>query len=229
MSEIERSQALNNIPNKKLLDILASIDSSADEQDIKVLKNKLINRYYEANVPVEYWFIKMEKDFVGDKRLLDKYNEYIKDLKESYISGKSICFAGANGRGKSFTSSCILKKASEKGFNCLYTTLSDVISVLLNSKDSYIARRELLMVDFLCVDEVDPRFMANENASDLYARTLETIFRTRAQNKLPTLMCTNSPNLIESFNGSLKISLNSLFKGYMEMFSVFGPDYRINK
>jgi hypothetical protein len=68
--------------------------------------------------------------------------------------------------------------------------------------------------------------MASENAADLYARTLESIFRTRSANKQPTLMCTNSPNVVESFHGPLKASINSLMKGYIKVFPVLGEDIR---
>ena len=126
------------------------------------------------------------------------------------------------------TSTSILKKACDKGFNCTYTTLSDAISVLTQAdhEERFLARRELCMVDFLTLDELDPRFMSTENSVDLYARTLETIFRTRSQNKLPTFICTNSPNVVESFSGSLKASIDSLMKGYLTVVPVLGEDYR---
>lgn len=122
----------------------------------------------------------------------------------------------------------ILKKASNKGYSCLYTTLSDMVNVLssYNSDDKYVARRELMLVDFLVIDEFDSRFMPSENAADLYARNLENIFRTRSQNKVPTLMCTNSPNIVNSLNGALQQSIDSLMNGYMEKFSVLGKDIR---
>jgi hypothetical protein len=83
------------------------------------------------------------------------------------------------------------------------------------------------MVDFLAIDEWDQRFMPSENAADLYARSLESIFRARSQNKLPTLMATNSPNPVESFNGALKDSIDSLMSGYMQFFVVSpGKDFR---
>jgi len=130
------------------------------------------------------------------------------------------------------TITCILKKASQKGYNCLYTTLSDIVSVLTTgpAEDKYLARRELALVDFLAIDEFDSRFMPSENAADLYARSLESVFRTRSQNKLPTLMGTNSPNPVESFNGSLKASIGSLMKGYIKVFAVApGIDHRGEK
>lgn len=223
-----RSIALNNIPSKKLQEKLSIISNSNDDLLTKNIKTIALNRYAESNIPTEYWDLKMEKDFHGDERLLVKYQEYIKDLKSSYFNGHSICFAGPHGTGKSFSSSCILKVACNKNYQSLYTTLSDIVNVLTqaSNEEKYLSRRELMLVDFLVIDEFDSRFMPSENASDLYARNLENIFRTRSQNKLPTLMCTNSPNIIESFTGSLKVALNSLMKGYLEIFPIFGEDFR---
>lgn len=226
--DFSRSRALNNIPQKKLEGVLSSIENSEEDSQTKTVKLIAINRYAESNIPLEYWNIKMEKDFDGDPNLLKKYKEYVSDLKSAYINGSSICFAGSHGLGKTMTVTCILKKACQKGYSCLYSTLGDIVHVVTQGvgEDKYLARRELAMVDFLVIDEFDSRFMPSENAADLYARSLESVFRARSQNKLPTLMCTNSPNIIESFNGSLKQSIDSLMKGYLKIFPVFGEDFR---
>jgi DNA replication protein DnaC len=241
---IVRSSALNNIPKSKLYLKIASFIGACDKCSSKDTKGgkaldiglcdkcRLLStsyqRYHEANIPVEYWDLKMEKDFKGDSALLEKYKEYTTDLKTPYSNGTSICFAGSYGLGKSMTITCILKRASLKGYSCLYSTLSDIVSVLTSSdsNEKFIARKELVMVDFLAIDEWDGRYFATDNASDLYARTLESIFRTRSQNKLPTLMATNSPNIVESFHGSLKQSISSLMSGYITIFPVLGTDFR---
>jgi DNA replication protein DnaC len=235
MEELTRSRALNNIPSRKLKEILTKIEQTEDTPEqwgARATKLIAVNRYAESNIPIEYWTLKMERDFRGDPRLLAKFNEYTSNLRESYTSGSSICLAGGHGLGKTMTITCILKKASEMGYNCLYTTLSDIVSVLTTGggEDKFLARRELALVDFLAIDEFDSRFMPSENAADLYARSLESVFRTRSQNKLPTLMGTNSPNPVESFNGTLKASISSLMKGYVKLFSVApGIDQRGNK
>lgn len=229
--DFSRCQALNNIPNKKLQDRLKDVQDNGEAMDVKNVKMVAYNRYYESNIPLEYWDLKMDKDFVGDPRLKQKYDDYIADLKKSYQTASSFCLAGGHGVGKTMTMTCILKKASQKGYSCLYTTLSDIVNVMTSApgEDRFFARQELTKVDFLVIDEFDPRFMASDNAADLYARTLESVFRTRSQNKMPTLMCTNSPNVIESFNGPLKASINSLMKGYVKIFPVLGEDVRGRK
>lgn len=226
--DFTRSRALNNIPSKKLQEAIAAIENCSDTLEVKAVKLTAINRYSESNIPIEYWSLKMERDFVGDARLKQKYDDYVADLNASYISGTSVCFAGGHGLGKTMTATCILKKACQKGYSCLYTNLSDIVSVLTSgsNEDKFLARRELALVDFLVIDEFDSRFMPSENAADLYARSLESVFRTRSQNKLPTLMCSNSPNPVESFNGSLKASISSLMSGYLKVFPVMGEDIR---
>jgi DNA replication protein DnaC len=169
----------------------------------------------------------MNKNFHGYEPLKKLYDDYVSDLNKSFTSGTSYCLAGSHGVAKTMQTCCVLKKASLKGYKCLYTTLSDVVNVLTGApyEERFKARRELFMVDFLVVDEFDNRFMPSENAADLYARTLETVFRTRIQNRIPTLMCTNSPNIVATFNGNLKSSIESLFK-YVKVFPVLGEDYR---
>jgi DNA replication protein DnaC len=215
-----RSSALNNIPKKKLFDRInnalskcevcaakstefySTSDNLCPRCEIVVIA---CNRFYEANIPIEYWSLKMERDFKGAQILMTKYNEITENLQQTYASGKSMFFAGSHGVGKSMVLTSILKKAASKGFTSLYTTLSDAVGVMTQAdhEQRYLSRRELAMVDYLVVDEVDPRFMASENAADLYARTFEGIFRTRSQNKMPTYLATNSPNVLESFTGTL--------------------------
>lgn len=238
-SEFSRSNSLNNIPKKKVQYKISDMISKCQECSTKNVESDLLckkcsmksvayKRFAESNIPIEYWDLNMEKDFVGYQGLKDKYDQVVTDIKKSYCNGQSFCFAGSHGVGKTTTVTSILKSANLKGYTSLYTTLSDIVTVLTSasSSEKYDAKRELVMVDFLVIDEVDNRFVATENAADLYARTLEVIFRTRSQNKLPTFVCTNSPNIVESFNGALKASMDSLFNGYMEFVPVLGDDFR---
>jgi DNA replication protein DnaC len=231
MTELDfnRSRILNNIPARKLQEALAIINNEASEPSDKMTKLLAINRYAESNIPLEYWTLRMERDFKGDPRLLEKYNNYINDLRKIYSAGTSICLAGNHGCGKSLSGTCILKKAAQKGYSCLYTTLTDVVSALTAGYGEEIkeAKRELSMVDFLFVDEVDQRFFSqSDNAKDLYGRSFETVIRTRLQNKLPTLLATNSPNIKENFISYFKDSLGSLL-AKVEIFTVMpGNDFR---
>lgn len=190
--------------------------------------NSVLRRYAESNIPVKYWKLEMERDFKGDSVLLENYRQITSDIKGVYKEGICLCFAGNNGTGKTMTSVNVLKRAAEKGYNVLYTTLNDIVNNLVSGgsyEDKQVIRRELLMIDFLVIDEFDPRHMGSESAADLFGRVLEDIFRTRVQNCLPTFMCTNSPNVVDSFTGSIKQSINSLFN-YATIIPVLGKDFR---
>lgn len=189
--------------------------------------NTALQRYAESNIPVRYWNLEMDKDFVGDDALLNTYKNITANLAETYKKGPALCLAGSHGTGKSMCVTNILKRASEKGYSAHYCTLNDIVGALItsNSEERSLSRNQLLMVDFLVIDEFDPRFMGSENAADLYGRVLEDIFRTRTQNNLPLFMCTNSPRVVDSFTGSIKASVSSLMN-YVTQVSVLGKDQR---
>jgi DNA replication protein DnaC len=165
----------------------------------------------------------MDHHFKGDESVLQQYHAY-SDIPFHYKNGISICFVGTFGLGKSFLSTNILKRALEKGYSGLYVNLNDIMSAV-KSREAHEARKELLTVDFLIVDEFDPRYIASDNASDFYGRTLEDILRNRSQNKLPLILCSNSAKPFESFNGAIQESINSL-KNYVNVVPLFGSDYR---
>lgn len=235
---ISRSEILSSVPIKKLRDAQEQTVLNCEEcvtnkaklhdccNKCRVINNTLA-RYAESNIPVKYWKLDMERDFQGDPALLNAYRSVTESIKKSYDNGTCVIFAGNHGSGKTMVVTNILKRAVEKGYSSLYTTLSSIVSSIISPEgdDKSIARKELLTVDFLVIDEFDPRFMASDNASDLYGRTLEDTFRTRAQNNLPTFMCTNSPNVTESFTGAIKQSISSLMN-YANKVTVISKDFR---
>jgi len=190
------------------------------------VRNEALKRYAASNIPIRYWDLEMS-DFHGDEVLLDRYKGIVSDLHATYDDGACICFAGHHGVGKTMTCTNILKRAVEKGYQCLYVTLSDVVSNAVSGPldQKFKARKELIMVDFLVIDEFDPRYMPTDASSDLFGRQMEDIFRKRSENKLPLFMCTNSPNVVDSFQGPIKDSIKSLMN-YATIVTVVGKDFR---
>lgn len=184
------------------------------------------NRYASSNIPVEYWDLDM-KDFKGSPALKKVYDDISENLIRMYQNGGAVCFAGNHGVGKTMTTTCILKKACQKNYVCLYTTLNDIVSALIDStnEDKFLARKELMTVDFLAIDELDSRFIGSEGTAELFGKMLEHIFRTRTQNKMPVVICTNSPNPIEAFTGPIKQSLDSLMSR-VKFVPIMDKDFR---
>src|ERR1700722_6666116 len=136
--QISRSKALSNVPERKLQEqILHLVQNckTCSQKNIKVIEQALdgicprcatmsiaYNRYADSNIPVEYWNFDM-KDFQGPAELRKAYENITNDLPLAYKQGISVCFAGAHGLGKTLSQTCILKRACQKNYVCLYTTL----------------------------------------------------------------------------------------------------------
>lgn len=191
------------------------------------VKTTAFYRYYEANIPVEYWGFSMN-NYKGPRIFRKVYDDCIENIRVVYSDGKNFSLLGDHGIGKTTVATAILKRMSEKNYNCLYTTLTDIVNVLIESPfdEKYAAKKELTQVDILCIDELDSRFFtASENTADLFGKALENIIRTRLANKLPNIFVSNSPNMLEGFNGAFKASLESLMSDVKE-FVARGLDHR---
>jgi DNA replication protein DnaC len=128
------------------------------------------------------------------------------------------------------TCSCILKRVVETGkYDALYVNLTDIVNLMASQSDEKLdARKMLLSVDFLVIDEFDDRFMGTENAADLFGRILEPVLRSRIQNQLPLFLCTNSPNVVASFTGPLRASIQSLMR-VVRIVPVLDKDHRLKE
>ena len=186
----------------------------------------LIDKMYDANIPVGYWFLTMKK-FSGFPKLKELYEEYVSDLGERYSDGKSICLSGNQGTGKTMTSVCILKQAIKSGYSSFYITASDMLNDLTNYRESGNLRITLKESDFLVIDELDSRFFVSDSVKELFSSIYESVFRYRASNLLPTIICTNeTEGILKVFNGQSKQAIESLNNQYLEVYPIVGKDFR---
>lgn len=188
--------------------------------------HKLIDLMFEANIPVGYWFLTM-KEFKGAEEIKTIYDEYVGNLKDKYMGGESICFAGNQGTGKTMSSICILKEALKKGFSAHYTTASDILNNMTDYKNSSALRDKLRTTDFLVIDELDSRFFTSDSVKELFCGIYENVFRFRAHNTMPTIICTNeTEGVLKVFHGAGVQSIESLNHQYLTVYPVVGPDFR---
>ena len=189
--------------------------------------NNFIDLLAEADIPVDYWHRKM-KGFYGHPDFRDGIMDYINNLEVNYYNGQSLCLTGHRGTGKTMAACCILKEALKKGYSVFYTTMVDAVANLLSSQSNDY-RYDLKHIDFLIIDELDQRFFHTVNSNDLYGNHFENIFRIRVQNKLPTIICTNSEDVEQIFNGEFKESFISLSSQFLRILRASGKDVRKNK
>jgi len=183
----------------------------------------LIYQMFGAQIPVDYWFRKMS-EFYGDQAFKDQIMDYINNIEENYNKGVSLYLAGERGRGKTMASCSILKKATLEGYSIMYYTLTDLVSKII--AQGYHILIEAKEVDFLVIDELDNRFFPTEKSMEMYGGYLESILRSRTQNYLPTIMCSNFVDISNLFQGEFKKSFLSLWSKNIKTLVVGGPDAR---
>lgn len=189
-------------------------------------KHALIDKMEESNIPVGYWFLTMDK-FSGSQKLKEITEQYIANINKNYSDGMSICLAGSQGTGKTMSSICILKSALKNGFTSYYTTASDVLHDMTDFKNNNSVRDKLRTTDFLVIDELDSRFFVSDSVKELFSGIYENVFRYRAHNLLPTILCTNeTEGILNIFYGAGRQSIDSLNKQYLKIYPVVGKDFR---
>lgn len=192
-------------------------------------KKSRIDKYAYSNIPVEYWD-KSFKDFSGDRNFKKAISEKIKNIDKTYEAGKSLMFIGTLGTGKSYSASCILKRAVAAGYTGLYVTMADVVASILSSEvDTSKYYKSLVGVDFLVIDEFSSHWIfPSEKSEQLFGSSIEFVLRTRFQNQLPTILCSNDSDVDEIFGGFFAKSFRSLRSHHVELFVVGGRDFRRN-
>ena len=182
-----------------------------------------INQMAVAEIPVDYWFRSMKK-FYGFEGLKKDVLHMMDHITEAYGSGQTVYIAGDRGRGKTMAACGILKEALLKGYSAFYINLSDLVTrvTTVNPK----LKLDIKHVDFLVIDEIDNRFFPTENSMELYGSQLESVLRSRMQNKLPTIMCSNAIDIGLVFKGQFKKSFQSLWSQFVKTMVAAGPDVR---
>ena len=191
------------------------------------LKCSRIDKYSASGVPVEYWMLSL-KNFSGDENFKNAILKEVSDIDSFYDSGMSLAFHGNLGTGKTYTACCIIKIAALSGYSCLYTTMADVVNTILSpSTDTKTYFNILMEKDFLVIDEFDSRWIfPSEKSEQVFGSSLEYILRTRFQNQLPTIICSNNEDIDQILGGYFAKSFKSLRNKYMKTFCVGGKDFR---
>lgn len=185
-----------------------------------------IDKMAEAEIPVDYWY-RMIDDFYGESNFKDAIQNYIKNIHDEYSKGITLCLVGERGRGKTLAACAILKKAILENFSVFYITLSDLVANITGPQPEL--KLLLKEFDFLVIDEVDQRFFPTQQSMELFGNQLENILRNRMQNRLPTVLCSNSLDISQIFGGEFKKSFESLGAQFIKVLPAGGKDAREGK
>lgn len=184
-----------------------------------------IDRYAIAGIPTNYWHSSF-KDFIGDSNFANLFREKLKDPSKIYDNGTSMMLVGSLGVGKTYSICCLLKLAIVNDYSAIYTTMADIVNrVIRDGGGEYL--QVLLETDFLAIDELDPRWIfPSEKSEQLFGSTMEHLLRSRFQNGLPTIMCSNADDVDKIFAGHFGRTFKSLRSEHVEVLYVGGKDQR---
>lgn len=190
-----------------------------------VQKVERVNALSAACIPVLYWDYSLQT-FKGNDHFKSVIEDIGKTIDDVYKDGKSFALVGRHGVGKTFGACEILKAAMARKYTCKYTAMSEIVDLII-SKD-YDFKTSLLHSDFLVIDEFDSRFIpTSDRGKETFGANLENIIRTRFQNKLPIIFCTNNSSLNDVFDDTFKQTFDSLFsESNIVVIAVGGVDLR---
>jgi len=176
-----------------------------------VKKVECINVWANAGIPNAYWTYTLQS-FSGDQAYKIRLEALLKTPEDMYNDGKLYAFTGKYGVGKTFGACEILKTVLARGYVGRYTTMSEIVDMVMSKEERFDFKQSLLLSDFLVIDEFDSRYIpTSDRGKDVFGSTLENIIRTRIQHKLPTIFCTNNASLDDVFDGTFEQTFDSLF------------------
>ena len=188
-------------------------------------KVERINAWSIAGIPVLYWTYELNT-FPGNEHFKKYLLDITAKIDATYKYGKSLAFTGKYGVGKTSGACEILKAAIAKGYTARYTTMSEIVDMVLSKEERFDFKYALLHCDFLVIDEFDARYVpTTDRGKEMFGTNLENIIRTRIQNLLPIIFCTNNSNLTEVFDGTFGLSFDSLFSNSNVSHIVVGGVY----
>ena len=174
-----------------------------------IRKVEKINAYSAACIPVAYWGYNLQS-FQGDANFKGFVENLTKTVEAVYNEGNSYAFVGRHGVGKTFGACEVLKAAITHGYTAKYTTMSEIVDLIISKDIEF--KMALLHSDFLVIDEFDSRFIpTTDRGKETFGANLENIIRTRFQNRMPIIFCTNNSSINDVFDDTFKQTFNSLF------------------
>lgn len=149
---------------------------------------------------------------------------YGSDIERNISGAIGLYLHGNHGNGKSLLSSLLLKMALKKGIDGYWVTLSELLSHYQETWRDKIYRhwfdRRMRNAALLVVDDMGREFEGRTSA----ASSIDTIFRTRAQNGLATVITTNLDE--PTFTKRYTKGVTSLVEETCDRIELTGPDWR---
>jgi DNA replication protein DnaC len=149
---------------------------------------------------------------------------YADQIERNVSTGIGLYLHGGHGNGKSMVSSLLLKMALKKAIDGYWITLTELLSRYQETWRDKAYRnwfdRRMRNAALLVVDDMGREFEGRTTATS----SIDTIFRTRAQNGLATIITTNLDD--DEFTKRYTKGITSLVEEACDRVEVTGADWR---
>jgi DNA replication protein DnaC len=201
----------------------------SSKRGVPVRENLSVKNLLLRGVPSEYIDLSLQdyKQASDTKETIKRYLEYIHDMYENRVC---LCFYGANGTGKSFLASLIVKEAYRCRYLSAMITLSKLMELKFNNKKTEEDFEKLNIVnlaDFLVIDEVGKE---NFTKAQSNISLLEEVLRQADNKGQVIIICTNLPiedrGDVKGLYSQYGKSIASLIEGQFMKVEFADDDYR---
>lgn len=182
-------------------------------------------------IPAEYIDCDLDH-YVSDVETKDLVEKYINNMHSMYDDRVCLALYGANGTGKTYLSSIIVKEAYKRRYSSQMTTLAHYMDLCFSPDKTTEQWEELKSIkeaEFLVIDEIGKE---NFTKTQSNINLLEELLRQAVAKGQVVILCTNLP--LEDVGGVKGLyslygkSVKSLIEGEFVKIKFDSKDYRPN-
>ena len=165
---------------------------------------------------LDYYPINSSDGYTAREQMLQVYN-FCLDYTENFSKNSpSLLFKGNTGLGKTFLSSSIAKKLTEKGFSVVFDSIMNILRTVENEhfgRSSGDTMSLIVDADLVILDDMGSEFISNFTGSVLY-----NIINDRMNQNKPTIVSTNfsTTELNEKYNERIISRISSFIPIHFE-------------
>ena len=166
-------------------------------------------------------------DYVQEDDYKDFFQKYLSNLHLMYEDRVNLCLYGANGTGKTYLSSLVIKEAYRLRYNSALVTMQGLIDLNFRPQktdEDWERIKSIREADFLVIDELGKETFTKTGSN---INLLEETLRNAVTRGQVVIICSNLP--LEGEGGLYKqygASLKSLIDGSFVKLEFDNADYR---
>lgn len=185
------------------------------KKNVPCRKTLSVENLLMRGVPSEYIEGTL-RDYVQEDEYKDFFKRYLSNLHLMYEDRVNLCLYGANGTGKTFLSSLIIKEAYRLRYKSAMITMQGLIDLNFKQRkeeEDYQKIKLIREADFLVIDELGKETFTKSGSN---INLLEEALRNAVTRGQVVILCSNLPlegeeGLYNQYGNSIKSLVNGSF------------------